>query len=252
MMLDLTWQQWLLAGIGAFLIGLSKGGLPGVGNISPLLFASAFAARASVGLLLPVLIAGDICAVLLYRRHAEWHYVWRLVPWMMLGVLGGWLLFDYLSDSAVKNIIGVTILGMTVWQVWRWWMQKSGHDPLNNVPQSRWFSRIIGSTAGVATMVANAAGPFGQVYYLSIGLPKMAFIGTGAWTFFIINLFKVPLQVELGIINFDSIGVSAVFACFSVLGALVAPLVVKRIKQETFQRLVWFFVIVAGIKLLWS
>ncbi|MDP0499995.1 MAG: sulfite exporter TauE/SafE family protein [Verrucomicrobiota bacterium JB022] len=251
-MFDLTWQQWALGIVGAFLMGMAKGGLPGVGNISPLLFASAFAARESVGLLLPVLVAGDICGVILYRRHTEWKYVWRLLPWMLLGVVLGWMMFDYLSDRAVKIFIAVTIFGMTLFQIVRWWLQRKGRDPLEKVPNSRWFSATLGTSGGIATMIANAAGPIGQIYFLSVDLPKMAFIGTAAWTFFIVNLSKVPLQVELGIITLDSIGLSLVFCIFCVVGALLAPLIVKRIKQETFQRLIWLFVIVAALKLLWD
>ena len=68
---------------------------------------------------------------------------------------------------------------------------------------------FLGSLGGVATMLANAAGPVAQLYLLVMGLPKYAFIGTSAWLFLIVNLFKVPLMIDLKIITADSIGVSA-------------------------------------------
>lgn len=250
MMLGLTWEQWALAGTGAFLIGLAKGGLPGVGNVSPLLFASAFAARASVGLVLPVLIAGDICAVLIYRRHADWGYVRRLLPWMLFGVVLGWALFNSLDDHAVKVFIATIILGMTLWQVTAWFFAKRGRDLMAKVPQNPWFSRGMGTLGGLATMIANAAGPIGQVYFLSVGLPKMAFLGTTAWTFFILNVSKIPFSIQLGILDWSSLRYSAVFALFAVAGALVAPLLVRRISEERFRQLIWVFIVVAAIKLL--
>ena len=52
-------------------------------------------------------------------------------------------------------------------------------------------------------MLAIAAGPIAQFYLLAMRLPKYAFIGTSAWLFLIINLGKVPLMCELGVLNMD-------------------------------------------------
>src|SRR5690606_34301020 len=75
--------QWALAALGALLVGLGKGGLPGVGNFTVLLFALSFDAKLSVGLLLPILISADVVAVILYRKHVAWNYLGRLMPWMV-------------------------------------------------------------------------------------------------------------------------------------------------------------------------
>ncbi|MFO7724612.1 MAG: hypothetical protein R6V45_03600, partial [Oceanipulchritudo sp.] len=78
----MTPLDWMLVSTGALLVGLAKGGLVGVGNLTVILFAMVFEAKASVGLLLPVLIAADLVAITVYRRHAEWIYLRRLLPWM--------------------------------------------------------------------------------------------------------------------------------------------------------------------------
>lgn len=249
--MDLFLWQWLLAALGAFLTGLGKSGVPGVGNFTVILFALAFDAKLSVGLLLPVLISADIIAVTLYRRHVEWKYLWRILPWMMLGVLLGYIIFDRLESRDVEMLIGGTVLAMTLLQIYRHWASRRRPEGVEDwLPHSRWFSASMGITGGFATMTANAAGPVGQLYLLSVGLPKMAFIGTGAWTFFLINLFKVPLQMDLGIITFDSIRISGSLMPLAVIGALVAPRVVKWISEEWFTRLIWAFILVAAVKML--
>ena len=247
----MTPLDWMLVSIGALLIGLAKGGLVGVGNLTIIIFAMVFDAKASVGLLLPVLISADLVAITVYRRHANWGYVFGLLPWMVVGILVGYALFGILSDLVVQRFIGGIVLSMTLIQAWRTLSREYGWgDFAERMPHSLWFRSTLGLLGGFATMVANAAGPVGQLYFISVGLPKMAFIGTGAWCFFIVNLIKVPLQAHLGIINVDSLQISLTLAPVAMLGAWIAPRVVHYIPQRIFTFVVWFFIVIAGLKLL--
>lgn len=112
-----------------------------------------------------------------------------------------------------------------------------------------WQYALIASGA-FATMVANAAGPVAALYFIASGLPKYAYIGTSAWFFLLVNLFKVPLMVDLQIIDRGSLLFSARFMVYAVLGAITAPLIVKHINQKLFELLIWVFVIVGGLKLI--
>jgi len=108
----------------------------------------------------------------------------------------------------------------------------------------------FGLVDGVATMLANAAGPIAQFYLLSMKLPKYAFIGTSAWLFLIVNICKVPLMWELGIIDLEVFGVCMWLFIPAVLGAAVAPLLVRRIRQDIFEYLIWFFIVLAGLRMI--
>jgi uncharacterized membrane protein YfcA len=44
-------------------------------------------------------------------------------------------------------------------------------------------------------MMGNAAGPIMSLYLLAMRLPKLHFIGTAAWFFFLINVFKAPFHI---------------------------------------------------------
>lgn len=243
--------DWMLVILGSLLVGLGKGGLVGVGNLTVILFALVFEAKASVGLLLPVLIAADVVAVTVYRRHVNWMYFWRLLPWMGLGIAAGYFLFDIISDQALERFIGGIVLAMTLISVARMLAREYGAgDFAERVPHSLWFRSLLGTLGGISTMIANAAGPVAQLYFISVGLPKMAFIGTGAWCFFVVNLVKVPLQAHLGIINVDSLQISLTLAPVAMLGAWIGPRLVQFIPQRLFTFAVWFFIILAGIKLL--
>lgn len=238
----MEYWQWLLAIFGALLTGLGKGGVPGVGNLTVVIFAAIFEPKASVGLLLPILIAADLVAIRIYRHHVEWSYLRRLLPWMVVGVLVGYFAFELLDSRQFQQLIGIIVLSMTFLRI-----LKLG----KNVPHHWGFRSFMGLIGGFATMVANAAGPVAHMYFLAVRLPKMVFIGTGAWCFFIINVFKVPFQVDLGIIHTTSLQTSLLLAPIAMLGVLLAPYVVKRISQLWFERLVWVFIIVAGLRLVW-
>ncbi|MFT4994751.1 MAG: hypothetical protein ACI965_001790 [Paraglaciecola sp.] len=54
---------------------------------------------------------------------------------------------------------------------------------------------IDGLVGGITTMMGNLAGSVMALYLLSMRLPKNEYIGTKAWFFLAINLFKVPFHV---------------------------------------------------------
>lgn len=241
--------QYLLMATGAFAVGLGKGGLPGVGNVTVVLMALALPAKVSVGVLLPILISADIVAVIVYRRHANWSYIVKLAPWTIAGVLAGYLVFSAVNDAAVRILIGSVLLSMTAIHFLRKWLRDSskGEDLLPHHPAFVGATGIIG---GFATMIANAAGPVAALYFIASGLPKYAYIGTSAWFFFLVNVFKLPFMMDLGIIHAESLQLSASFMLYSVLGALIAPRIVKHINQKVFEILIWVFVVIGGLKLI--
>lgn len=241
-----TTSEWVWLLLGAVLTGLGKGGVPGVGNLTVLIFASIIDPKLSVGVLLPVLIAADVVAVTLYRRHVDWRALLYFLPWMMVGVVLGYLVFGYLTARQLQHLIGVIVLATAAVQLGR---SRLGAEQLAARP-SAWFRALLGVVGGMATMLANAAGPVGQLYFLSLRLPKLLFVGTGAWIFFLINLFKLPWQADLGILSLPSIGTSALLMPAAVAGAMGGPWVMRRIDQRRFTQLVWIFIVIAGLRFL--
>ncbi len=187
---DMTSMQWSILLLCALMVGMSKTGLSGLGLMIVPLLANAFGGRPSVGLLLPILIFGDVFAVSWYNRHAVWKHVLRLIPWAIIGIAAGALTGNNISESTFNRLLaGIVILGiiLLVWQDLR--------SKKVDVPDYWWFSALLGLAGGFATMIGNAAGPIMALYLLSMRLPKNNFIGTGAWFFFIVNISKVPIHV---------------------------------------------------------
>jgi uncharacterized membrane protein YfcA len=199
--------------------------------------------------LLPILISADIMAVAIYRRHAEWRYIFRLLPWMLVGIVIGYFVFSHVNDAHVRLMIGVILLSMTGVHFFRKWSRRN-HEGEDQLPHHPVFIATTGIIGGFATMVANAAGPVAALYFIASGLPKYAYIGTSAWLFLLVNCIKVPFMIELGIMDVDSLKFSAGFMPYAIGAALIAPLIVKRINQKLFEVLIWVFVVIGGLKLI--
>ena len=244
-MFELLPWQWGLVVLGALLIGVSKTGIAGLGVLAVAIYANILPARQSTGIILPMLICADVVAVAAYRRHAVWGHLWPLFPWVVVGVVTGYFTMGHINDAQVRRGIGAILLVMVALHFWR--RQRAVTEP---VPHTLWFSALTGVLAGFTTMLANAAGPVMILYMLAVGLPKMEFLGTGAWYFLIVNLFKVPFSFQLGLITPGTLQFNALLLPAVIAGALLGRLVVKHINQAWFETLALALTLVASARLL--
>lgn len=243
--------QWLLALVAAFLVGLSKTGIVGIGIFAISLFALAFPSRASVGIVLPLLITADFVAVAAYRRHAVWSHLWRLFPWAAAGIVLGYFAMDRIDNRTVQILIGSILIVLVLLQYWRRRPSTVAAFESDRVPHQGWFVALVGIVAGFTTMVANAAGPIMVLYLLAIRLPKMEFLGTGAWYFLTLNLFKVPFSCQLGLITSATLLTDLKLAAFTIGGALLGRHLLHRINQTLFENIALTFTLITAIKLVW-
>ncbi|MFJ8134861.1 sulfite exporter TauE/SafE family protein [Streptomyces sp. NPDC096013] len=254
------WEFAALAA-AALLVGFSKTAVSGANTVSLAIFAAVLPARASTGVLLPILIVGDVLAVLTYRRHAHWPTLWRLFPAVAAGVVIGTLFLVWADDAVVRTSIGVILLFMAGVTLWRRRTADAdagteagagdGDGPDSVTSRSgRAKARSYGVLGGFTTMVANAGGPVMSMYLLSAGFRKLGFLGTSAFFFLIVNVTKVPFSVSLGLIDGHSLLLDAALAAFVVPGALIGKWAVNRINQRLFEQLVIAATIIGGLQLL--
>ncbi|WP_328437262.1 sulfite exporter TauE/SafE family protein [Streptomyces sp. NBC_00444] len=245
------WEFAALAA-AALLVGFSKTAVSGANTVSLAIFAAVLPARASTGVLLPVLIAGDVLAVLTYRRHAHWPTLWRLFPAVAAGVVGGTLFLMWADDGIVRTSIGAILLMMAAVTVWRRRKADAEVEQPDSVGtrSGRIKARSYGVLGGFTTMVANAGGPVMSMYLLSAGFRKLGFLGTSAFFFLIVNVSKVPFSVGLGLIDGHSLLLDAALVAFVVPGAFIGKWAVDRINQRLFEQLVIAATVLGGLQLL--
>lgn len=262
--MNLTWQ-WAFAALAAYLIGLSKTGIPGLSVLSVAIFASVLPARESTGIVLIILISADIVSVLAYHNKVSWSQLWRIFPYAAMGVIIGWLILGRIDSLTTQRLIGAILTLIVIIQVARKFQgrQVLAGSPVRsnsvNITQTapNDFSRYViapltGISAGITTMVANASGPIVILYLLAMGLPKLVFMGTSAWFFFLINLFKLPFSYSLGLLTRDSLHQSLLLAPFAMIGAVSGRMIIHFIDQRAFEWLALILAFVAGARLLFG
>ena len=229
-----TLQQWLLATLAALMVGLAKSGFSGVGMLILVLMALVMPGHEmeSTGVVLPLLVCGDVFASRAFYRHVQWPMLFRMLPPAMIGVVIGFFWMKHMSNTGFKPLIGCIVLGLTILHV----IRQNLPGRLQNVPHSLWFIWSMGIAAGITTMIANAAGPIVTLFVLAVALPKLEFVGTGDLFFLTINLFKIPFSAKLNFITLSSLGINLALVPFVFLGILGGRFLLHRMNQHLFEK----------------
>ena len=214
--------------------------------IHVIIFALIFGARDATGVLLPLLIVGDVCAVCYFGKQAQWIHIQRLLPPTVLGVIVGWLMMKQLPESTFKPLVGSIIMSLISLQITRMWRPKW----FENVPHQKWFAASLGILVGITTMLANAAGPVMALYLLAVSLPKWELVGTSAWFFLVINVFKVPFSYNMGLITFETLTINALFAPAVLPGMWLGRWLIQRIPQRVFDSLLLLLTGIFALRLI--
>lgn len=236
-----------LALTATLLLGVGKSGIKGLGAVIVTLMAIVFGGKASTGILMPMMITADIFAVIYYHRHTQWFFLKKLLPMMVVGVvLGVWLGND-ISEALFKQIMAVFILLTVLIMIWMDRTKTFG------IPKHWAFSSFMGLLSGVTSMIGNLAGSFASIYLLAIRLPKNEFIGTAAWLFFIINVFKLPFHLFVWkTVTTETLQLNLVLAPAIIIGFLLGIKLVKVINNELYRKLVLLVTAIGAIIILFS
>ena len=212
---------------------MSKAGLKGIGILVVILLAFVYEAKASTGILLPMLIIADIIAVVYYRRAVQWDYLKRFLPWMIVGVLFGTYVGKGMPEEIFKKgmatIILISVLIMFAWERY----DKS------KIPDTLWFIGSMGFAAGFTTMIGNLAGAFSNIFFLASRIPKIEFIGTAAWLFFFINLLKLPFHIwSWKTIDLDTLYINLTLVPGIIVGFYIGLKIVDKFKEHQFRKFI--------------
>lgn len=227
----------LIAGVvAAFIVGISKTGLPGSALAAIPLIAVVVEGRMIPGATLPLLIVADLFAVAWYRRHTRWDVLRGLAPWLGVGFLAG-IGFFIVVGAATKQLeraIGVILVVIVLLQLWRMYRDVA---PRTGVGTAAGF----GTAGGFTTFVANAAGPVLNTHLAGLRLDKSELLGSAAWLYFVLNVAKIPFYLALGswfeggpFFTVESLAWNLVLVPAIVAGVFTGRYVYRRIPQRRF------------------
>ena len=184
----------------------------------------------------------DVFGVIYYHRHAQWVHFWKLIPWMVLGILIGVFVGKDLNEGIFRKIMAVIIVLTVVIMIV---LEFRKTMP---IPSNKLFVANMGLIAGFTTMLGNLAGAFSNIYFLAMRMPKNDFIGTAAWVFLVINLFKLPFQI----FYWKNITTNTLYTDLLLLPALIIGFIlglkiVSKIKDDNYRKIVIALTLVGAI-----
>lgn len=235
---------FLLAGLAAFLVGLSKGGLPAIGMLAvPLLTMVMSPVQAAV-LLLPIFVVSDVAGVWLYRKAYSAINLKTLIPAGIMGVGLGWATSSMVSDRAITFMIGLIGVGFCL----NLWLRPT-HD-VQARPAHAGKGWFWGTLAGFTSFISHAGAPPFQVYMLPQKLPKAVFAGTSTLVFAVINAAKIIPYQNLRPYSMAQLHYAAWLVPFALAGAIAGAYLTRRIADPWFYRFVQLSLFAVSTKLL--
>jgi uncharacterized membrane protein YfcA len=261
--MELWW--WGVVWLSIFLIGVTKSGFgSGFGLMVVPLIAIALGhipsrgSEAALGLLLPLMLAGDVIAVWQYRDLFSLNIVKKLLPGTAIGVvIGGLVLLWFHKYTSIVGglmrieigIESILLVGLHWWRQWRGIQQHLVPEPAR--------SHLTGGFSAVSSTLAHAAGPIIAMYLLPLRLDRKLFVGTCAIYFLILNVAKIPAYYFSGQFTHASPPFAARFLPLVLAGAIFGVWVNQRLSDVWFSRVVYavtfvlgWYILVEGISIL--
>ena len=236
---------WLML-LASLLVGMSKGGLPGIGMLAVPILSLLISPVLAAVMLLPIYILSDVVGVWLYRRDYSVENLRILIPAGIAGVLLGWATAAYVSDEAVSFLIGVLGISFCLSR----WLRPAAS--LIKRPAELRRGLFWGTMSGFTSFVSHAGAPPYQIYTLPQQMPKLVFAGTTTILFACVNLAKVVPYSSLHPYSASTLWLSAVLVPIAAAGTLAGKYMVHALSEKWFYLGVQIVLFLVSIKLVFN
>ncbi|MBX3064125.1 MAG: sulfite exporter TauE/SafE family protein [Anaerolineae bacterium] len=228
----------------AFIVGLSKGGLGGaLGSLVTPLLALLIPTKLAVGLTLPMLIVGDICAVIAHWNGWDRKSLIMVLPATILGVILGAFAFNAIDAVLLQRVLGVAALLYTAYALWR---RRGGKGlPKGTTPAQ---TSAFGGLTGFASVLANQGGPVFTIHLLTLDLTPAKIVGTSALFYLIMNVIKLPIYAAS--LTWQNMLLVAWTIPIILVGVWGGAKLDKKIDMKTFETILLVFLAITGVVLL--
>lgn len=245
---------WLALALGALIVGFGKTAIGGAVTISVVLFAAVLPTRESTGVLLVLLMLGDVIAVWSYSRDAHVSVLVRLIVPVVVGIVLGAVFLRFAPAQWLSPVIGGIVVVMSLIEiVQRLRRRRAGAaavSPRDEAPTPLGGGQGYGSLAGFTTMVANSGGPVMSLYLLRADLSVRRFVGTFAWFFFAVNIVKLPFSIGLGLLRPERIPLLLTLVPAVLLGAALGRWLIGHIPRTAFEWTILLTALLSGAYLM--
>lgn len=240
------WSFWAVAVIASVLVGMSKGGLPGVGALAVPVMALVISPVTAAGLMLPVYVVSDWFGLYAYRKEFDRRVLVIAMAGMTLGVGIGWATASRVSEEWVTTLVGVISVAFALQQLLL-------RPALAAARRAGAGAGMFWCTvAGFTSFVSHTGGPPYQVWTMPLGMKKAVFAGTATIAFAYVNAIKLVPYFFLGQINLHSLSVAAVLMPVAAAAVYGGYWLVRVLPEKLFFRIVTWSLLLIGLHLIWK
>jgi len=233
--------------LAAAIVGFSKSGLlVSLGAINVPLLTLVMSARDAAGILLPVMLAVDAVAVVLYARSIERRVLVTMLPGCVAGSLLGWQLSASISEEALRLAIGLVTLAFVLDA----WFQL--RTRLTRAHPSTGWGLFWGAVTGFTSFVSHTGGPPYQIHVLPMRLSPVVFAGTTAVFFAINNVIKILPYAALGQMHLTNLATSAAMIPVALGAMAIGVWAVRRLSPVMFYHIAYWLLFGFSLKLIWD
>jgi hypothetical protein len=228
------------------LLGISKSGFgAGFGSLAVPMMALAVTVPQAAAILMPLLLVMDVLGLHAFRREIDWKLVRFLLPFGLLGIVTGALLFRVLDARLVAGIVGVFTLAFLA--------QRVAFPPRpDSLAAPRWLGALLTTTSGFTSFIAHAGGPPINAYLVPMRLTPLVFTASMSVFFFSLNLSKWIPYAWLGLLDLRNMATSVVLLPLAPVGVVIGVKVARRISPAVFYRFIDAGMLLTGLKLVWD
>jgi uncharacterized membrane protein YfcA len=246
-LLPQSWFVFIIVALLGFAIGFCKGGFTALGAVlTPLLSLVLPNVAQAVGVLLPMLMVGDVFVV--YSFWGEWdgRLVRRMLPGAVVGVMFGTLLLAHLPSNVMRRALAIFTLLLVVYK-----FVGGAISALRYQPRA-WHSPAVGSLAGLASAMFNNGGPVLNSYLLLQNTPPRLFIANSVLFFAVLNLITLPGYLYTRVLEVPLLLSFWWVFLFIPIGVWVARQLITRIKPSIFEWLIIVLLVFSAGLLIWQ
>lgn len=243
---------YLVAVPGVLIVGIGKGGFAGgLGMLAVPLMALTVSPVQAASIMLPILCVMDVTGLKAWISTWNTSLMMRLIPGALLGVLAGYLAFEYVSDAVLKLLLGLMAILFTLNHWSKRWRAIKPNKDVNEVAD-RIQGGFWAGVSGFTSFLAHAGAPPLMMYLLPKQLDKRLMVGTVTIFFAIVNYVKLVPYAALGLLDATNLATSLILAPLAVIGVKLGIWLHDKINPVAFFRLMYFFLFSTGLKLAWD
>jgi len=224
------------------------------------LCALAFGGKDAVGIVLPLLCAGDAFSLYHYWGKWERQNLRYLLPGVVAGVLLGVQLIGRLDARQLNIAIGLIAVAFVLFQ----FVKEIIFRAEGTFAPNHAVGVPCGVAAGATSTLAHGAGPVITIFLMPQRLSKEVFVGTNVLLFTWINWIKVPFfcldrtMIDLpffvteSVINAHTLKLSATFLVLVPIGVWLGVWLNRKVSEALFTRLIYGFTLLTGLQLIFN